>query len=131
MPVTINGSTGVTTPGLAVDGTTAGVSGGFFSIFDNDGPISGSYTPALTTGNWKYIQNQGAFTFAAPAASGGDSGYSMVVYVANITGAGAITMSGFNRVVGDPFTTTVGHVFFVYITVFGTGAKVASVVAAQ
>jgi len=131
MPVIINGTTGVTTPGISVDGTTAGVNGAFFSIFDNDSPVVTSYTPQLTPSNWKYIQNSGAFTFIAPAASGADSAYSMVVYMQNVTGAGAVTMSGFNRVVGDSFTTTVGHVFFIYITVFGAGNKIANVVAAQ
>lgn len=132
MPVTISGSTGLTTPSITVDGATASVNGGFYSSIDNDGTISsGTYTPALTPSNWKSIVNGGAFTLLAPAAVSATDAYSMVVYITNSASAGALTLSGFNRVIGDTITTTSGHSFFLFITVFGTGAKVVSVVAAQ
>ncbi|CAB4138423.1 hypothetical protein UFOVP330_45 [uncultured Caudovirales phage] len=133
MPIVLNGATGLTTPGISVDGATASVSGGFSSAIDSDGTFSGgtTYTPTLTPSNWKYIINGGAFTLAAPAAVDAGQAYSMIIYVLNSATAGTLTLSGFNRVVGDALTTTNGHVFFLFITVFGTGAKVVSVVAAQ
>jgi len=133
MPVTINGTTGVTTPGISVDGVSASVSGGFSSSIDSDGTFSGGavYTPTLTPSNWKYVINGGNFSIAAPAAVDAGQAYSMIIYVLNSPTAGTLSLSGFNRVVGDSFTTTNGHVFFLFITVFGTGAKVVSVVAAQ
>ena len=132
MPVTINGTTGLTTPSISVDGANASVNGGFFSAISSDGTFaSGTYTPALTGSNWKSVVNGGAFTLAAPAAVSASAAYSMIIYVTNSASAGTLTLSGFNRVVGDAFTTTNGHAFFIFITVFGTGAKVASVVAAQ
>ncbi len=81
---------------------------------DNDGTISsGTYTPTPVGGNMKRIVNGGAFTLAAPSASGD---YTLVVQITNTAGAGAITLSGFNRTTGNPFTTTNGDDFFVYIT---------------
>ena len=134
MTVTIDGSTGVFAPALSagIEGTVS-LDGGFVSQFDADGTFSASttYTPALTGSNWKYIVNGGNFTLAAPATAGATLAYTMVVYIANVSAPGTITMSGFSRVTGDLFTTTVGHAFYVYITVFGTGNKIANVVAAQ
>jgi hypothetical protein len=40
----------------------------------------------------------------------------MVIQVTNNATAGAITLSGFSRTTGSPFTTTDGHDFFVYVT---------------
>jgi len=134
MAVTIDGTTGIFLPGLSagVEGTVS-TDGCFISQWDNDGTFSdgSTYTPALTGSNWKYIVNGGNFTFAAPATAGATLAYTMVVYVSNVSAPGVITMSGFTRVTGDSFTTTVGHVFYVYITVFGGGSKIANVVAAQ
>lgn len=127
MPITLNGSTGI-----SVDGGNASITGGFFSTIDDDGTISsGTYTPTLTGGSWKSITNNGAFTLAAPAAVGSTAAFTIVVSITNGASAGAITTSGFSKVIGDSFTTTNGHAFLVYITVSGTGAKIASVVAAQ
>lgn len=130
MPIVLNGTTGIDTPGIS--GGDANLSGSFYSTIDNDGTFStGTYTPVITSGNWKSISNAGAFTLAAPAAVSSTAAYNLVVQITNVTGAGAITTSGFSKVVGDDFTTTVGNVFLVFITVFGTGAKIATVVAAQ
>lgn len=132
MPVTIDGTNGISTPGISTGGANANLNGSFTSSIDSDGTFStGVYTPVLAPSNWKYVLNAGAFTIAAPASLGTGVAYTMVVYVENVAGAGAITLTGFNKTAGDSFTTTVGHTFFIYITVFGGGAKVASVVASQ
>ena len=87
---------------------------GITATADDDGTISsGPYTPTPVGGNFKRLINNGAFTFNAPVASGD---YTMVVQITNSASAGAITMSGFNKVIGDSFTTTSGHDFFVFIT---------------
>lgn len=74
---------------------------------------SGTYIPSPTGGNIRYITNAGAFTLAAPTTSGD---YTMVIQITNVTGAGAITFSGFTKTTGPAFTTTVGHSFMLYIT---------------
>lgn len=131
MSVTI-GSGGVLADNITSPDGVVALGAAFHSTFDDDGTMTtGTYTPQLVPSNWKIIRNSGNFTFAAPAIVAADQAYTMVVYVLNIGTPGTITMSGFSRVTGDSFTTTVGHVFFVYITVFGTGAKIANVVAAQ
>lgn len=87
---------------------------GVTATADGDGTISsGTYTPTPVGGNFKSITNGGAFTLAAPTASGD---YTLVVQVTNSATAGTITLSGFSRSIGSPFTTTDGHDFFVYIT---------------
>jgi hypothetical protein len=94
----------------------------------NDGTFStGTYTPTPVGGNMKSIVNGGAFTLAAPTAAGD---YTLIVQITNTTGAGAITLSGFNRTIGNPFTTTNGHIFLVYITKIGS-VELANVVALQ
>jgi hypothetical protein len=130
MPVTIDGTNGITTPGLSANDGKVG--GSFYSDVDNEGTISsGSYTPVLSPSNFKSLSNAGAFTFVAPAAINPTTGYTMVVQITNVTGAGAVTFTGFNKVIGDNITIVVGSIFFVYVTIFGTGAKIANVVAAQ
>jgi hypothetical protein len=90
------------------------LTGGYTTTADNDGSVSsGTYTPDPAGGNMKRILNAGAFTLAAPTASGD---YTLVIQITNDSGAGVITTSGFSRVVGDVFTTSVGDDFFVFIT---------------
>jgi len=90
------------------------LTGGYTTTADDDGSVSsGTYTPDPAGGNMKRILNAGAFTLAAPTASGD---YTLVSQITNDSGAGAITSSGFSRVVGDVFTTSVGDDFFVFIT---------------
>ena len=90
------------------------LTGGYTTTAVNDGTkSSGTYTPSPAGGNMRRIVNGGAFTLAAPTASGD---YTMVVQITNTTGAGTITLSGFNKTVGDNFTTTSGHDFFLFIT---------------
>ena len=87
---------------------------GFTATADDDGTqSSGTYTPTPVGGNMKRIVNGGAFTLAAPTATGD---YTMVIQITNNASAGAITLSGFSKTSGNPFTTTNGHDFFVYVT---------------
>lgn len=102
--------------------TAARISDGSFS--------SGTYTPSATGANYRAVSNAGAFTLAAPATIDAATATSLSVLVTNVTGAGAITMTGFARVTGDAFSTTVGHAFLVFITMFGS-SKLANVVALQ
>jgi hypothetical protein len=104
------------------------LTGGYTTTADDDGTFStGTYTPTPAGGNMKRIINGGAFTLAAPTASGD---YTLVVQITNNASAGAITLSGFNRSIGNPFTTTNGHDFFVNITKLN-GFTLANVVALQ
>lgn len=87
---------------------------GIVSTADNDGTFtSGTYTPTPAGGNFKRIINNGAFTLAAPTASGD---YTLVIQITNNASAGVITFSGFSRVTGDTLTTTNGHDFFIFVT---------------
>jgi hypothetical protein len=106
----------------------ASVNGGVTTTAGDDGAFSsGTYTPTPVGGNMKRITNAGAFTLAAPTAAGD---YTMVIQITNVSGAGTITLSGFNRTIGNSFTTTVGDDFFVYITKCN-GFELANVVALQ
>lgn len=141
---TLTAGTGITvTNGDGVSGnptivatistTDTNLTGGYTTTADNDGTKStGTYTPTPVGGNMKYISNAGAFTLAAPSASGD---YTMVIQITNAAGAGAITLTGFTKSGGDVFTTTVGHSFMVYITKITnatpTTFTVANVVALQ
>lgn len=87
--------------------------GGYTTTAVDDGTkSSGTYTPSPAGGNIRKIVNGGAFTLAAPSASGD---YTMIIQVTNNSSAGAITLSGFTKSGGDSFTTTDGDDFFVYI----------------
>lgn len=66
---------------------------------------SGTFTPAASNGNQQYCTNGGAFTLAPPSTA-----TSIVLEVTNNGSAGAITTSGFTKVLGS-FTTTNGHKF--------------------
>lgn len=118
--ITGRAATGTPVQPLAYAGVT--------TTADDDGTqSSGTYTPTPVGGNMKLIVNGGAFTLAAPSAAGD---YTLVIQITNNSSAGAITMSGFNKVTGNPFTTTDGHDFFVYITKCN-GFTVANTVALQ
>lgn len=128
-------ATGALGFGFDVNNTLSINSGsGVTSTADNDGerPTAGNpYVPSPVGGNMKRITNAGAFTLSAPTASGD---YTLVIHITNVTGAGAITLSGFNRSIGSAFTTTVGHAFLVYITKCNNGTsdfELANVVALQ
>jgi hypothetical protein len=90
------------------------LTGGFVGPDQSDGSkSSGTYTPSPSTGNWRRVTNDGAFTLAAPSASGE---FSILIEITNGASAGAITLSGFTKTDGDAFTTTNGHVFWCWIT---------------
>lgn len=106
------------------------LTGGYTTTAVDDGarPTVGTpYVPTPAGGNMKRITNAGIFTLSAPTAAGD---YTMVIQITNVTGAGAITLSGFNRTTGSSFTTTVGDSFLVYITKIN-GFELANVVALQ
>jgi hypothetical protein len=97
----------------AADGSVR-MSDAVTTVADNDGTFTtGTYTPTPLGGNMKRIVNGGAFTLAVPTAAGD---YTMVIQITNNASAGAITLSGFNKTAGSPFTTTNGDDFFVFIT---------------
>jgi hypothetical protein len=103
-------------PGLSLGANsliTINTGSGVVASTDNDGTPVSPYTPTPIGGNFKSVTNNGAFTIAAPTAAGD---YTMFVQISNGSTPGAITSSGFNRVTGDLFTTTVNHRFFVNIT---------------
>lgn len=129
--VVIDDQSAITTTGIST-ASNVNLNGSFYTTIDADGTIStGTYKPQLSPSNIKSITNAGSFTLSAPDAVNSSTAYTMLVYITNSGAAGTITMSGFNQVTGDVFTTTSGHIFFVYITVFGTGAKTAVIMAAQ
>lgn len=104
--ITARTSAGTAVQPIAYAGITATV--------DNDGTFSsGTYTPTPAGGNFKSIVNGGAFTLAAPTATGD---YTLIIQITNNDFAGAITFSGFSYVTGSTVTTTINHDFFVYIT---------------
>lgn len=92
--------------------------GGFISANDDDGTkSSGTYTPVVAEGNYKSITNNGAFTLAAPTATGD---YGIAIRVQNGASAGAITFSGFTAILGDIYLTTNAFVYLMFITKVGT-----------
>lgn len=94
--------------------TDDNVTAGYTATADNDGSkASGTYTPDPAGGNLKRITNDGAFTLAAPTASGD---YTMVIQMTNGVAAGTVTVSGFSKQAGDSLTTTNGDDFFLFIT---------------
>lgn len=70
---------------------------------------TGTFTPDPASGNMQYATNNGAHTLAAPS-----SACSIALEYTNGASAGAITASGFTRVVGG-FDTTNGNKFAVSI----------------
>jgi len=94
--------------------TDDNLTAGYTATADDDGTqSSGTYTPAPSGGNLKRIVNGGAFTLAAPTATGD---YTLVVQMTNNASAGTITVSGFSKQSGDSLTTTDGDDFFLFIT---------------
>lgn len=94
---------------------------GFTAAIDDDGAqSSGTYTPDEDTGNFKRIENTGAFTLAPPTVDSGEA-TQITLLIENGTGAGAITTSGFTSVGGDSFTTTTTDEFMCSITCMNQG----------
>jgi hypothetical protein len=85
--------------------------GGFSATSFNAGTkSSGTYTPAASDGNVQHATNGGAHTLAPPSTV-----CSILVEYLNNGSAGAITTSGFTKVVGS-FTTTDTNKFHCWIT---------------
>jgi|TARA_B100000035_G_scaffold247235_1_gene215928 hypothetical protein len=94
--------------------TDDNITAGYTATADDDGTkSSGTYTPDPAGGNLKHIVNGGAFTLAAPTATGD---YTLVIQMTNNASAGAVTVSGFSKQSGDSLTTTSGDDFFLFIT---------------
>ena len=93
--------------------TDDNLTAGYTSTADDDGTkSSGTYTPTPAGGNFKRIVNGGAFTLAAPTATGD---YDIVIQVTNNGSAGTVTLSGFTLESGGTLTTTNGDDFFLNI----------------
>lgn len=109
--------------------TDDNLTAGYTATPTSDGTqASGTYTPTPAGGNFKTAVNGGAFTLAAPTATGS---YTLIIQITNDASAGAVTFSGFNKTVGTSLlTTTNGDDFFIYITKVG-GFTSASVEALQ
>lgn len=91
---------------------TEALSVGFSATVYDHGSIStGTVTPSEANGVMHEYDNAGAHTLSPPS-----NNTSLLVDITNVTGAGAITTSGFTLVTGDLFTTTVGHKFRCQIT---------------
>jgi hypothetical protein len=107
---------------------------GFTSALDDDGTqSSGTYTPDVEAGNFKAITNGGAFTLAPPSPVT-DEVVTLDILVTNNASAGAITVTGWDFVAGDDFTTTDGDKFACRVVVYdlgGTETSVLSVMALQ
>lgn len=107
---------------LILSGLTATITVGYNITPANRGTISsGTFTPAAANGNYQFYTNNGAHTFAAPAA---DS--AIDILVTNGASAGAITFSGFTGGThGDALDTTNTHQFFISVRrVNGTSAYI-------
>jgi hypothetical protein len=114
-----DGVAGNPTVVATISTTDTNLTGGYTTTAVSDGTkSSGTYTPSPAGGNMRTITNGGAFSLAAPTASGD---YTMVILITNAaSGSGVITISGFTRNSGSPFTTTNNAVFIAYITKIGT-----------
>lgn len=86
---------------------------------------TGTYTPAASDGAMQYAVNGGAHTLAPQTTDG-----VIIVQYTNNASAGAITTTGFDKVTGDPFTTTDGDDFVCVLTVVN-GFQVLNVTAMQ
>lgn len=103
--------------------TDDNLTAGYTATPTGDGTkTSGTYTPTPVGGNFKTAVNGGAFTLAAPTATGS---YTLIIQITNDASAGAVTFSGFNKTVGTSLlTTTDGDDFFIYITKVGSFTSV-------
>lgn len=98
------------------------LSAAYTATIDDDGAqSSGTYTPSLAAGSqYKKIVNNGAFTLAPPSLASNEAA-TLSLFITNGSSAGAVTTSGFTKVVGDDFTITDGDDFMCRIEVFDIG----------
>jgi len=113
--ITGSGTTAITaTAGATVlkPGTTNTITIGYTITPFNGGTVSsGTFTPSAANGNYQFYTNNGAHTFANPAA---DS--AIDILITNGASAGAITFSTFTvGTTGDALTTTNTNKFIVSV----------------
>jgi hypothetical protein len=80
---------------------------------------TGTVTPDPSARAKQKYTNGGAHTLAPSAKHG-----SYTIDIENVSGAGAITVSGWTKVSGDPRTTTVGHKFRGYADIGAGGSSI-------
>jgi hypothetical protein len=79
--------------------------------------VGGTVTPDPGDRPMQHYTNSGAHVLGVAENRG-----SMLLDITNASGAGAITTSAFTKVIGDAFTTTVGHKFRCHISIGAAGA---------
>lgn len=85
--------------------STTLVAGYSATSYDSGTKSSGTFTPDAANGNQQHCVNGGSFALAPPA-----NATTILLEITNNSSAGAITTSGFTKVVGS-FATTNGHKF--------------------
>jgi hypothetical protein len=105
--------------------TPTGYNGTWTVVSSSAGSVTIDPAVALTTPATVQGTITNGFFIGAPTTSGD---YTMVVQVTNSTTPGAISLSGFSKSTGSPFTIASGAIFLLYITKIGT-LKVVNVVA--
>ena len=95
-------------------GNTALIGVGYtFTAYNAGTQSTGTFTPVPANGNYQYITNDGAFTWAAPAAD-----CAITILLTNGASAGSITFSGYTVAsgnTGDALTTTNTNKFLIMI----------------
>jgi hypothetical protein len=110
--------------------TSANLTVGYSATQYSLGTITtGTVTPAFANGNEQKYTNNGAHTLA-PATLTAGRATAITVEITNGASAGAITTSGFTKMIGDAFTTTNGHKFKCFIHI-GDAGSLLNVVALQ
>jgi hypothetical protein len=87
--------------------------------------VGGTVTPDPGDRPLQHYNNAGAHQIGVSPSMG-----SMLLDITNIAGAGIINTATFTKVIGDAFTTTVGHKFRCHLSI-GQVGSVLSVVAMQ
>jgi hypothetical protein len=105
----------------------ANLGAGFTSAYVGDGVKSGGvvYNALPTSGNFRLVQNGGAFTWQADPDVSSKS-YTLVVILQNTATAGAVSFSNFSLVDGDALTTT-NTALFVCTLIKHGGVKTISI----
>lgn len=101
--------------------------GGFTATSKNLGNLGSAVTLSPVGGNGQHGTNNAAVTITAPSVAGV---YTIVLEIVNSATAGAVTLAGFTKTDGAPFTTANGDKFQVVITKTNS-MTTALVVAAQ
>lgn len=92
------------------------VGGYSIQVYQNGNMGTGTKTFDPLNGNYQTAVNTGAITINAPTVD-----CAIDVLIVNGSGAGAISFSGFtvNANTGEPFTTTLNHIFLLSIRRLG------------